>query len=179
MYDWSTSYAKLYNFSYSNNSTIHHEQIKASWWKKTAWVVSGPPRVSTRRASSNWIIWFIYYVSKITYLSYMLYNLIIAMRAACPGVFIIRCYNRVNQLPESSKCVDCTSNTSLCKDFVCICFIVMDSTSTVSSVRSCHRVSSLNCTAKLKSPAVLACLGVYPLDMPRTPYRASEGKRSQ
>ena len=24
-----------------------------------------------------------------------------------------------------------------------------------------------------------ACLGVYPLDMPRTPYRASEGKRSQ
>ena len=34
-------------------------------------------------------------------------------------------------------------------------------------------------TAKLKSPAVWACLGVYPLDMPRTPYRASEGKRSQ
>ena len=32
---------------------------------------------------------------------------------------------------------------------------------------------------KLKSPAVWACLGVYPLDMPRTPYRASEGKRSQ
>ena len=27
--------------------------------------------------------------------------------------------------------------------------------------------------------AVWACLGVYPLDMPRTPYRASEGKRSQ
>ena len=26
---------------------------------------------------------------------------------------------------------------------------------------------------------VWACLGVYPLDMPRTPYRASEGKRSQ
>ena len=25
----------------------------------------------------------------------------------------------------------------------------------------------------------LACLGVDPLDMPRTPYRASEGKRSQ
>ena len=24
-----------------------------------------------------------------------------------------------------------------------------------------------------------ACMGVYPLDMPRTPYRASEGKRSQ
>ena len=24
-----------------------------------------------------------------------------------------------------------------------------------------------------------ACLRVYPLDMPRTPYRASEGKRSQ
>ena len=32
---------------------------------------------------------------------------------------------------------------------------------------------------KLKSPAVWACLGVYPVDMPRTPYRASEGKRSQ
>ena len=31
----------------------------------------------------------------------------------------------------------------------------------------------------LKSPAVWACLGVYPIDMPRTPYRASEGKRSQ
>ena len=34
-------------------------------------------------------------------------------------------------------------------------------------------------TAKLKSPAVWACLGVYPLDMPRTPYRVSEGKLSQ
>ena len=28
-----------------------------------------------------------------------------------------------------------------------------------------------------KSPAVWACLGVDPLDMPRTPYRASKGKR--
>ena len=36
-----------------------------------------------------------------------------------------------------------------------------------------------NCTAKLKSPADWPCLGVYPLDMPRTPYRASEGKSSQ
>ena len=27
--------------------------------------------------------------------------------------------------------------------------------------------------------AVWACLGVDPRDMPRTPYRASEGKRSQ
>ena len=26
---------------------------------------------------------------------------------------------------------------------------------------------------------VSGCLGVYPLDMPRTPYRASEGERSQ
>ena len=26
---------------------------------------------------------------------------------------------------------------------------------------------------------VSGCLGVDPLDMPRTPYRASEGKRSQ
>ena len=42
-----------------------------------------------------------------------------------------------------------------------------------------QRLSSLNCTAKLKSPVVWACLGIYPLDMPRTPYRASEGKRSQ
>ena len=32
---------------------------------------------------------------------------------------------------------------------------------------------------KLKSPVVWPYLGVYPLDMPRTPYRASEGKRSQ
>ena len=32
---------------------------------------------------------------------------------------------------------------------------------------------------KLKSPAVWVCLGVYPLDMPKTPYRASKGKRSQ
>ena len=30
-----------------------------------------------------------------------------------------------------------------------------------------------------KSFSSLACLRVYPLDMPRTPYRASEGKRSQ
>ena len=29
-----------------------------------------------------------------------------------------------------------------------------------------------------KSSAVWACLGVDPLDMPRTPYRVSEGKRS-
>ena len=40
-------------------------------------------------------------------------------------------------------------------------------------------ISALNCTAKPKSPAVWACLGVDPLDMPRTPYRAREGKRSQ
>ena len=43
----------------------------------------------------------------------------------------------------------------------------------------CHGVSALNCTAKPKSPAVWAYLGVDPLDMPRTPYRASGGKRSQ
>ena len=30
-----------------------------------------------------------------------------------------------------------------------------------------------------KSLTVWACLGVDPLDMPRTPYRASEAKRSQ
>ena len=43
----------------------------------------------------------------------------------------------------------------------------------------CHGVLALNCTAKPKSPAVWACLGVDHLDMPRTPYRASEEKRSQ
>ena len=42
-----------------------------------------------------------------------------------------------------------------------------------------HGVSALHCTARPNSPAVSACLGVDPLDMPRTPYRASEGKRSQ
>ena len=41
------------------------------------------------------------------------------------------------------------------------------------------RVSALNCLAKPKSPAVWACLGIDPLDILRTPYRASEGKRFQ
>ena len=41
------------------------------------------------------------------------------------------------------------------------------------------RVSALNSTVKLKYLAVWACLGVDPLDMPRIPYQASEGKRSQ
>ena len=40
-------------------------------------------------------------------------------------------------------------------------------------------VSALIYTAKSKSTAVWACLGVDPLDMPRTPYRASKGKRFQ
>ena len=40
-------------------------------------------------------------------------------------------------------------------------------------------VSPLNCIVKPESPAVWACLGVDPLDMRRTPYRASKGKRSQ
>ena len=40
------------------------------------------------------------------------------------------------------------------------------------------RVPALNCVAKPKSLAVWACLGVNPLDMPRNPYGASEGKRS-
>ena len=30
-----------------------------------------------------------------------------------------------------------------------------------------------------QSPAVLECLGVDPLNMPRTTYQASEGERSQ
>ena len=38
-------------------------------------------------------------------------------------------------------------------------------------------IAALNCTAKPKSPAVSG--GRDPLDMPRTPHRASEGKRSQ
>ena len=38
---------------------------------------------------------------------------------------------------------------------------------------------ALTCTAKPKSPAVWVCRGVDPLDLPRTPYWASEGKRSQ
>ena len=42
------------------------------------------------------------------------------------------------------------------------------------SCSKCHGVLALNCTAKLKSPAVWAC-GVDPLDMPRTPYQASDG----
>ena len=33
--------------------------------------------------------------------------------------------------------------------------------------------------SETKSPAVWACLGVDPPDMPRTPYQASEGKHSQ
>ena len=32
---------------------------------------------------------------------------------------------------------------------------------------------------QIKFPAVWECLGVDPLDMTRTPYLASEGKRSQ
>ena len=39
--------------------------------------------------------------------------------------------------------------------------------------------SALNCTAKPKSPALCACLGVDSLDMPITTYWASKGKRSQ
>ena len=47
------------------------------------------------------------------------------------------------------------------------------------AVRNATGVSALNCTARPKCPAVWACLRLDPLDMPRTPYRASEGKRSQ
>ena len=47
------------------------------------------------------------------------------------------------------------------------------------AVRNATRVSALNCIAKPNSPAVWACLGVNPLDMPRAPYRVSEGKGSQ
>ena len=50
---------------------------------------------------------------------------------------------------------------------------------TIPIVRNATGVSALNCTAKPKSPAVWACLGVDPLDMPRSPYRMSEGKHSQ
>ena len=47
------------------------------------------------------------------------------------------------------------------------------------AAQKCHRVSALNCTGKTQVSGVCACLGVCPLDMPRAPYRASEGKRSQ
>ena len=40
-------------------------------------------------------------------------------------------------------------------------------------------INHISLPTKPKSPAVWACLGVDPLYMPRTPYRASEGKRSQ
>ena len=42
-----------------------------------------------------------------------------------------------------------------------------------------NSVSALNRAENPKSPAVWACLGVNPLDMPRTPYRAREGKHSK
>ena len=35
---------------------------------------------------------------------------------------------------------------------------------------------SIRFQSETKFPAVWACLGVDPLDMPRTPYRANEGK---
>ena len=42
-----------------------------------------------------------------------------------------------------------------------------------------RNASALNCTAEPKSSAVWACLGVDLLDMLRTLYCASKGKRSQ
>ena len=42
-----------------------------------------------------------------------------------------------------------------------------------------HGDSALNSTAKSKSPAIWACLGVNRLDMPRTLYLVIEGKHSQ
>ena len=68
-----------------------------------------------------------------------IYNLIIAMHAAGPAVYIIRLYNRVNQLYESSRCVDGKSNTCLCNDIIHLCFVVMDSTSTALNVHSWGR----------------------------------------
>ena len=50
------------------------------------------------------------------------------MRATGAPVDIARRYNRVNQLHESSRCVDGTSNTCLCKDFIRICFAVIGGT---------------------------------------------------
>ena len=40
----------------------------------------------------------------------------------------------------------------------------------------CHRAQASNCTAKPESPAFWACLGVDPLDMPRTPYSGEQRK---
>ena len=50
---------------------------------------------------------------------------------------------------------------------------------TLGIIRPENSGATQNCTAKPKSSAVWACLGVDPLDVPRTTYRASEGKRSQ
>ena len=47
-----------------------------------------------------------------------MYNLIITLRMAGPAVYIIKRYNRMNQLHESSRCMvgRPTSNTCLCND---------------------------------------------------------------
>ena len=47
-----------------------------------------------------------------------MYNLIITMRAAGSAIYTIRGYNHMNQLHESSRCVDGMSNTCLCNDFI-------------------------------------------------------------
>ena len=47
------------------------------------------------------------------------------------------------------------------------------------SVTAVHALVLSMVALKPKCPAVWACLGVDPLDMPRTPYRASKGKHSQ
>ena len=40
-------------------------------------------------------------------------------------------------------------------------------------------IVALNCTGKTQVSGCLDMPGGIPLDMPRTPYRASKGKRSQ
>ena len=47
------------------------------------------------------------------------------------------------------------------------------------AARNATEFQHLIAHAKPKSPAVWACLGVDPLNMPRTAYRASEKKHSQ
>ena len=44
------------------------------------------------------------------------------------------------------------------------------------SCAKCPRVQASNCTAKPESPAFWACLGVDPLDMPRTTYSGEQRK---
>ena len=49
----------------------------------------------------------------------------------------------------------------------------------IAELREMPRCFSIKLHSETQVSGVWACLGADPLDMPRTPYRASEGKRSQ